>query len=566
MKQKYFLLFLLVGMASGVKAQDRTSGKSFATRSEVLAVNGMVATNHPLATQIGLDILKKGGSAVDAAIAANAFLGLADPAMNGIGGDLFAVVWDAKTNKLYGLNASGRSPKGVTLAYFKEKGYAQVPAMGPLSVTVPGCVDGWVELNKKFGKIPVDQLLAPTIAYAKAGVPITQEVADLFIEPRLLSRIGLKDAGRFSNFKKQYMKKGAFPVKGELYKNLELARTLEIISKKGRNGYYTGEVAQKIAAHIKQEGGFLSTEDLASHKSEWVDPVSTNYRGYDVWELPPNGQGISVLQILNILEGFDLAKVGFGSKEHIHYFTEAKKLAYEDLATYYGDPAFNTLPLAKLLSKEYAAERRKLINDKQAGIYEPGLAIAGHTIFLTAADKEGNMISLIQSNAAPFGSLEVPEGLGFVLHNRGSFYELSENHINAFAPGKRPFHTIIPAFISKEGKPFMSFGLMGGDMQPQGHVQMVMNIIDFGMNLQEAGDAPRIYHEGTFARLGHVKDVGNLYLESGFPYETIRDLMLLGHKVSYAYGLFGGYQAIMRKEGVYYGASESRKDGQAAGY
>jgi gamma-glutamyltranspeptidase / glutathione hydrolase len=566
MKQTYCFLFFILSFACVLKAQDRTSGRSFATRSEVLATSGMVATNHPLATQIGLDILKKGGSAIDAAIAANAFLGLADPAMNGIGGDLFAVVWEARTNKLYGLNASGRSPEGVTLAYFKEKGYAQVPAMGPLSVTVPGCVDGWVELNKKFGKLSLAQLLAPAISYARAGVPITQEVADLMIEPRLLSRIGLKDTGRFSNFRKQYMKNGAFPVKGELYKNPELARTLELISKKGRDGYYKGEVAQAIAAHIRKEGGFLSTDDLAAHRSEWVEPVSTNYRGYDVWELPPNGQGISVLQMLNILEGYDLAKAGFGSKEHIHYFTEAKKIAYEDLATYYGDPAFNHIPLTKLLSKEYAAGRRKLISPTQAGIYEPGLALPGHTIYLTAADKEGNMVSLIQSNAAPFGSLEVPAGLGFVLHNRGAFYELSENHINAFAPGKRPFHTIIPAFITKDGKPFMSFGLMGGDMQPQGHVQMVMNIIDFGMNLQEAGDAPRIYHEGTFARLGHVNEVGTLYLESGFPYETIRDLMLMGHKVSYAYGLFGGYQAIMRKDGVYYGASESRKDGQAAGY
>lgn len=564
---KFSILFFLALLAYGqtVNGQDRLSGKTFTTRSEVLAQNGMVATNHPLATQIGLDILKKGGNAIDAAIAANAFLGFADPGMNGIGGDLFAIVWDAKTKKLHGLNASGRSARNLTVAFLKEKGYTRIPTVGPLAPTVPGCVDGWFELSKKFGKITMDQVLAPTIGYAKTGIPITQETADNMEHYlHLMQQRG--DIGRHLNFEKRYMPQGVFPKKGEIYKNPDLANTLEIISKKGRDVFYKGEIAEKIAAHLKKEGGFLSTEDLAAHHSEWVEPVSTNYRGYDVWEMPPNGQGVSVLHMLNILEGYELSRFGFGSKEHIHYFTEAKKLAYEDLAKYYGDPDFNKLPLNKLLSKEYAVERRKLIDGKKAGVFQPGMPAESHTIYLVTADKEGNMVSLIQSNSNLFGSLEVPDGLGFVLHNRGIWYELEEGHINAYAPNKRPYHTIIPAFITKEGNPFISFGLMGGDMQPQGHVQILMNIVDFGMNLQEAGDAPRIYHQGTFTRFGHVDGVGDLFLESGFSYETVRELLRMGHKVSYGYGVFGGYQAIMLKGGVYYGASESRKDGQAAGY
>lgn len=545
-------------------AQDRLSGATFATRSEVLARHGMAATNHPLATQVALDVLKKGGTAADAAIAANAFLGFADPAMNGVGGDLFAIVWSAKDKKLYGLNGSGRSPKGLSLDYFTEKKLRSIPAAGPLPVTVPGCVDGWFELHEKFGKLPMEQLLAPAIAYAREGIPVAQEVADMmaYLERNLLptyapdGKIAFAD---FPEFCKVYRKGGRFPVKGEIFANPDLANTLELIAKGGRDAFYKGKIAATIAADMKTTGGFLTVEDFAAHRSSWVEPVSTNYRGYDVWELPPNSQGMAVLEMLNILEGYDLARYGFGSTEHIHYFTEAKKLAYADLGEFYGDPAFSDLPVTELRSEEYADARRKLIQPNRAGRYGPGLPDDNHTIYLTVADDEGNMVSLIQSNSWLFGSLVVPPGLGFCLQNRGTGFTLEKDHVNAYAPEKRPFHTIIPAFITKDGQPYVSFGLTGGGMQPQGHVQIVLNLIDFGMNLQEAGDAPRMRHE----TLGGA-DI--IRLESGFDYGVIRDLMTFGHEVGFGFERYGGYQAIMVKNGVYYGASESRKDGQAAGY
>jgi gamma-glutamyltranspeptidase / glutathione hydrolase len=560
--KQYFLPLVFIAITVSLHSQDRLSGKTFSTRSEVIARSGMVATSHPIATQIAIEILKKGGSAVDAAIAANAFIGFADPGMNGIGGDLFAIVWDAKTKKLYGLNASGRSPTNMSLAYLLAKEKEGISYIrGPLSVTVPGCVDGWFELHKKFGKLTVPEILKPAINYAIEGIPITQETADnMQMDEPMIKKADIP------NFKKQYFINGSFPKKGDIYKNPNLAHTLEIISKEGRDGFYKGEVAQQIQDHLKSVGGFITTEDLANHKSEWVEPISTNYRGYDVWEMPPNGQGMGALQILNILEGFDFSKITFGSKEHIHLFTEAKKIAYEDMAAYYGDPSFGNIPIEKLLSKEYAAERRKLINPDNAGIYNPGLSSGSHTIYLTVADKEGNMVSFIQSNSALFGSREVPGDLGFVLQNRGAGFILKEDHINTYAPGKRPFHTIIPAFVTKDGNPFLSFGVMGGDMQTQGHVQIIMDLLDFGMSLQEAGDAPRIYHNGTISYKGHVNDVGTTYLESGFSYETIRGLIKAGHKISYGIGIYGGFQAIMKKDGIYYGASDPRKDGQAAGY
>lgn len=557
------MLLVLVSSLIGLQGQDRTSGKSFATRSEVIARNGMVATNHPLATQIGIEVLKKGGSAIDAAIAANAFLGLADPGMNGIGGDLFAIVWDAKTEKLYGLNASGKSPGKMTIEHLraaKERG--ETILQGPLSVTTPGCVDGWFELHERFGKLAFEKLLSPTIQYAREGVAITQETADIF--ERMEESIQQEDN---PTFKEVYFEDNKFPRKGEIFRNPDLANTLEIIADKGRDGFYKGQVASRIEAHFKKRSGFLSKQDLAKHSSIWVEPVSINYRGYDIWEIPPPGQGMSALQILNILEGFDMGQMRFGSSEHIHHFVEAKKLAYEDLAKYYGDPEFGDIPMETLLSKEYANDRRKLINSNKAGEYYPGLESGDHTIYLTVADKDGNMVSFIQSLSSIFGSKEVPQGLGFPLQNRGGTgFILEEDHISVYAPNKRPFHTIIPAFVTKDGKPFISFGLMGGDMQPQGHAQMILNLIDFGMNLQEAGDAPRIRHTGTVIWNGHVKGVGSTYLESGFDYETISELMDKGHNIRMGKGMYGGYQAIMLKDGVYYGASESRKDGQAAGY
>ena len=558
---RVFLVFLLSIFCFHSYAQDRITGSNFVTRSEVIAKNGMVATSHPLATQIGLDILKKGGSAIDAAIAANAALGLMEPTGSGIGGDLFAIVWDAKTQQLYGLNASGRSPKSLTLKYFKDNNYKKIPSHGSLPVSVPGCVDGWFELHAKFGKLSMEEILNPAITYANEGFPIT-ELIGYYLE-RSIPFLGSK----FPNVKDTYNVNGETPKKGMIFKNPYLANTYSKIAKGGRDAFYKGEIAKTISNFIKEQGGFLSYSDLRNHKSEWVEPVSVNYRGYDVWELPPNGQGIAALQMLNIIEQYDFSKIKYGSAEHIHIVTEAKKLAFEDRAKYYADMDFAQVPVKELLSKEYAAERQNEIKNR-AGIYKAGEISKGETVYLTAADKDGNMISLIQSNYRGMGSGMVPPKLGFMLQDRGELFNLEEGFFNTYAPEKRPFHTIIPAFITKNGKPFVSFGVMGGDFQPQGHTQIVMNLIDFGMNLQEAGDAPRIEHRGSSSPVGEkMINSGEIRLESGFDFEVIQKLISKGHNIGYG-GSFGGYQAIMydKKNKVYYGASESRKDGQAAGY
>lgn len=543
--------------------QDRITGLSFATRSEVIAKHGMVATSQPLATQAAIDILKKGGSAIDAAIAANAMLGLVEPTGCGVGGDLFAIVWDAKTQKLHGLNASGRSPKSLTLDYFKKQGITHIPTYGPLPVSVPGCVDGWFELHKKFGKLAMSEILAPAIAYAREGFPVTELIA--YYMQASSNRIS-----QYENFKETFMPNGRTPRKGEVFKNPYLADTYEKIATLGRDEFYKGSIAQAIDSYMKRNGGFLSYEDMAAHHSEWVEPVSTSYRGYDVWELPPNGQGIAALQILNVLEQYDIKSMGYGSAEYIHLFVEAKKLAYEDRARYYADMAFSDVPVEQLISKKYAKERAALINPERAARrYDAGKLNTSNTIYLTVADGEGNMVSLIQSNYTGMGSGMTPDKLGFVLQDRGEMFSLKEGHPNVYEPGKRPFHTIIPAFITKDGKPWISFGVMGGGMQPQGHAQIVVNLIDFGMNLQEAGDAPRIQHGGSSEPTDEIMtDGGTVYLESGFDYNVIRRLVRMGHKVAYNVGGYGGYQAIMWDEanGVYFGASESRKDGQAAGY
>lgn len=549
-------------------SQDRITGKTFATRSEVIAQNGMAATSQPLATQVALDILKQGGNAIDAAIAANAMLGLVEPVSNGIGGDLFAIVWDAKTQKLYGLNASGRSPYSLTLDYFKKNNIKQIPSYGVLPVSVPGCVDGWFEMHKKFGRLPMKDNLAPAIRYAREGFPVSELIAYMWDRGVNL----FADETKFPNVKETYTINGHAPRKGEIFKNPRLANTLEKIANEGRDGFYKGETAKKIDAFFKRMGGFLSEKDLADNKADWIEPVSTNYRGYDVWELPPNGQGIAALQMLNILEGYDFKKIPFGSPEHIHLFVEAKKLAFEDRAKFYADPDFVKIPVKELISKEYANERRKLINPlKSAKSYEAGNPALkdGDTIYMTVADKEGNMVSLIQSNYRGMGSGMVADDLGFMFQDRGELFDLTEGRNNTYAPHKRPFHTIIPAFITKDGKPFMSFGVMGGDFQPLGHVQIVMNIVDFGMNIQEAGDAPRIAHSGSSEPTGErMTDGGIIQLESGFPFESVRELMKFGHTIQFDLTGYGGYQGIRYDSvnKVYYGASESRKDGQAAGY
>ncbi|HQW64761.1 MAG TPA: gamma-glutamyltransferase [Pseudomonadota bacterium] len=557
---------ILLACASA-RAADRLTDAPFATRSEVYAVHGMAATSQPLATQVALDVLKAGGSAVDAAIAANATLGLMEPTGNGIGGDLFAIVWDPKSGRLHGYNGSGRSPASLTLAEFQRRGLTEVPPRGPLPVTVPGTVDGWFALHGRFGKLPMKRVLAPAIGYAREGFPLSDVIAHYWA-------LGVARLAPFPGFKEQFTIDGRAPRTGEIWKNPNLARTLEAIAAGGRDAFYKGDIARTIGAYFKANDGFLSYEDLAAHRGEWVEPVSTNYRGYDVWELPPNGQGIAALQILNILEGYDLKSHGYGSPAHVHLFVEAKKLAFEDRARFYADPAFNPAPVAWLISKEYAAERRKLISmERAARTVEAGHPPLeeGDTIYLTTADSSGMMVSLIQSNFRGMGSGMAPPGLGFILQDRGEQFVLKDGHPNAFAPGKRPFHTIIPAFITRDGKPWMSFGVMGGAMQPQGHAQIVINLVDFGMNLQEAGDAPRIQHEGSTEPAGQalqMNDGGVVNLEHGFPETTIRALMRKGHVIEFADGPYGGYQAIRRDPvtGVYAGASESRKDGQAAGY
>src|SRR5256885_10766723 len=571
-----FLSGLIALLDFPLNAQiDRITGKSFATRSEVLAQHGMVCTSVPAATQVGLDILKRGGSAVDAAIAANATLGLMEPVSNGIGGDLFAIVYSAKENKLYGINGSGRSPLGLSYDQMRAEvaklHRETIPPTGMLPISVPGTVDAWAELHKKFRKLKLIDDLAPAIRYAEEGFPVAELIAYYWaFGPRLYK--GLPGA-----FPEPYTLdgKGRTPAKGDIFKNPDLAKTLRLISEKGRDVFYKGEIADKIGAFMQANGGFLRKTDFEKHTSTWVEPVSTSYRGYDVFELPPNGQGIAALQMLNILEGFDLRAMGRNSPDALHAMIEAKKIAWADRAKFYADPAFAKIPLGGLLSKSYAADRQKLIDPNhaakkvQAG--NPALN-QGDTIYMCAADDEGNMVSLIQSNYRGMGSGIVVPGLGFMFQDRGELFSMDPGHANVFAPGKRPFHTIIPGFVMKDGKPLEAFGVMGGGMQPQGHVQVLTNQIDFDLNVQEAGDASRWQHEGDNEPTGEkmTESGGYVEVESGIPYETVRELRKKGHDVRLDVGGYGGYQAIRVEmhdgQRVYVGASESRKDGMAAGY
>ncbi|GAB4039218.1 gamma-glutamyltransferase [Spirosoma jeollabukense] len=552
---------------------DRLTGLNFATRSPVLGRQGMVATSHPLATQIGLDVLKQGGTAVDAAIAANAALGVVEPNNGGIGGDLFAIVWSARERKLYGLNASGRSPSGLTYQAMKEMlgSRTQIPLYGPLSVSVPGTVDGWFQLHKRFGKLPIAKLLAPSIRYAREGVPVPQVIA--YSWQVAVQRLTAQETviNEFTNFRKTFLIEGKAPTEGQVFRNLDLATTYEKIASGGRDAFYKGSIADAIDRYARRAGLYLRKADLTAHQSQWVEPVSVNYRGYDVYELPPNGQGVAVLQMLNMLEGFDLKTMGHNSADYLHVLVEAKKLAFEDRARYYADPDFTKIPLNWLISKEYAAQRRKLIDPKKAAErIDAGMPTLrnGDTVYLTVADDQGNMVSLIQSNMLEFGSGMVPDGLGFVFHNRGTSFNLQPDHANVYSPGKRPFSTIIPGFVTKNGEPFLSFGVMGGAMQPQGHVQVLCNIIDFGMNVQEAGDAARFSHSGSGEPIGGLMtDGGRLALESGVSSDVRTELEKRGHHLT-GTDFFGGYQAIQwdAVNRIYRGASEMRKDGQAAGY
>jgi len=577
---------------------DRITGKPFATRSEVLARHGMVCTSVPAATQVGLDILKRGGNAVDAAIAANATLGLMEPVSNGIGGDLFAIVYSAKENKLYGINGSGRSPLGLSYEQMRaelDKLHRKtIPPRGMLPISVPGTVDAWNELHKKFGKLKFSDDLAPAVKYAEEGFPVTELIAFYWhFGPEVYKDLP-------GAFLQTYTLdgKGRTPAKGDIFKNPALAKTLRLIGEKGRDAFYKSEVADKIDKFMQENGGYLRKADFEKHTSTWVDPVSTNYRGYNVFELPPNGQGIATLQILNILEGFDLKSMSRNSAETLHIMVEAKKIAWADRAKFYADPEFAKIPLAGLLSKEYAAERRKLIDPGHAAkAVEAGMPPAngaglqptreprqdstatpkrspvddGDTIYMCTADDDGNMVSLIQSNYRGMGSGIVVPGLGFMFQDRGELFSMEPGHANVYAPGKRPFHTIIPGFVMKDGKPWEAFGVMGGGMQPQGHVQVLTNQIDFGLNAQEAGDASRWQHEGDNEPTGEKMEKGGyVEVESGIPYEIVRELEKRGHEVRFDVGGYGGYQAIKVElhdgQRVYVGASESRKDGQAAGY
>jgi gamma-glutamyltranspeptidase/glutathione hydrolase len=567
-----WVVFVLIavmslGHVAAVRSADRPAGRAFVTRSPAMGQHGMAATSQPLASLAAIEILKAGGNAVDAAIAANAVLGVVEPTGSGIGGDLFAIVWDAKTQRLYGLNASGRSPRGLALEEFARQGVKVIPKVGPLTVSVPGCVDGWAELHARFGKLPFDQVLAPAIRAARDGFPVTEIIALAWAD-------GVKDRRELPGFAETFLINGEPPRHGQIVRRPVLAATLEKIAAGGRDAFYRGEIAREIDAFMRGSGGFLRYEDLAEHKSEWVEPLSAKYRGYDVWELPPNGQGITALQMLQILDGVDLRAAGFNSADHYHWMVEAKKLAFEDRARFCADPAFAAAPVAELLAPAYAAQRRGLIDPKKAAktldAGNPALR-DGDTVYLATADSEHNMVSLIQSNYRGLGSGLCPPTLGFGLQNRGELFDLTPGRANSYAPGKRPFHTIIPAMVTKDGAPVLAFGVMGGDMQPQGHAQILVNLFDFDMGLQEAGDAPRFCHDGSTNPTGIAADPngGKLMLESGVPVETVRDLVRRGHVVVAAEPHeFGGYQAIWYDagQGVYVGATESRKDGIALVY
>ncbi|HUQ51282.1 MAG TPA: gamma-glutamyltransferase [Gammaproteobacteria bacterium] len=546
---------------------DRLAADRFATRSVVMARHGMVATSQPLATEIGVATLRRGGSAVDAAIAANAALGLTEPTSCGIGGDLFAIVWDAATERLHGLNASGRSPLSLSLDHFAHAGLRAIPERGPLSVSVPGAVDGWFELHARFGKLPLRELLAPSIEYAREGFPVTEVIGAAWAAG---ARV-LQDAPGFAAV---FMPNGHPPAVGEPFANVALAQAYELIASDGRAAFYDGPIAAAIEQTVRGNGGRLGREDLAAHRSQWVEPVSATYRGWRVFELPPNGQGIAVLQMLNILEGFDLGSLEWGSAEHLHLLIEAKKLAFEDRARFYADPEFAAVPVERLVAKDYAAARRALIDRQRAALaptHGDAAAGAGDTVYLAAADAAGNMVSLIQSNYIGFGSRVTVTPFGFGLQNRGSQFALDAQHANAYAPGKRPFHTIIPAFAMRGADELLAFGVMGAAMQPQGQVQVLSNIVDFGMGLQAAGDAPRVRHEGSTEPTGAppVAGGGTVHLELGFAAAASDGLRARGHRIEPAGSpsAFGGYQAIKRdvRQRVYRGASESRKDGHAAG-
>jgi gamma-glutamyltranspeptidase / glutathione hydrolase len=564
--RRLLLTFAALLLTTGA-SDDAYSARGNATRSVVWAKHGMVCAAQPLAVQAGLETLKQGGSAVDAAIAVNACLGLMEPTANGLGGDLFAILWDPKTKQVVGLNASGRAPLALNAAMIPPDSVGTIPLYSPYTWTVPGACDGWFELHARFGKLPMSTVLAPAIRYAEEGFPVSPVIAENWATAarRNAAKPGYADV---------FMPGGRAPREGELFRNPALAKTLRLLAEKGRDAYYKGPIAEAIVRFSKANAGFFSPEDFARHRSTWDAPIATDYRGHRVWELPPPGQGLAALQLLNILETLDLKSMGRESPDFWHAMVEAKKLAFADRARYYADPAFVAVPVEQLLAKDYAKKRAALIDMRRAALTDvPGdvaMLNRKETTYLCAADESGLMVSLIQSNYTGFGSgYAVPE-LGFGLQNRGACFSLKAGHPNRLEPGKRPFHTIIPAFVTKDGQPLMAFGLMGGDMQPQGHAQVIVNLIDFGMNLQEAGDAIRFHHEDSSEPMGTVMtDGGLLHIEDGLPATVLEELKGRGHVMKpEPVGGYGGYQAIWRDPvtGMYSGATEKRKDGCAAGY
>ena len=546
---------------------DRPVGPRFQGRSVVVGKKGMVATSHPLAAETGLDILKSGGNAADAAIAVSAMLGVVEPMSCGIGGDLFCIYWDNKTQKIYGLNASGRSPYNISRQEFSKRNLTYIPDEGPLSWSVPGCVSGWAALNNKFGSRSLKNLLHPAILTAEEGFAVTEVIAHYWQSAEGYFSEWPDSAATYLNSNHRA------PRFGEVFENPRLAKSYRAIADQGEAAFYTGEIAQKIVDFSAANGGFFTLRDFADHRADWIEPVSTNYRGYDVWELPPNGQGIAALQILNTFEQYDVAAMGPGSADYIHLFAEAKKLAFADRAKFYADPEFNDLPIQELISKAYSRRRNEQINMSHSATNVPAgdpRLTQGDTVYLTVVDKDRNCCSLIQSIYYGFGSKVVPGDVGFPIQNRGALFALSDNHLNRLEPHKRPFHTIIPALVTKNEKPFFCFGVMGGDMQPQGHAQVLVNLVDFGMNVQAAGDAARVRHVGSASPTGRTADQhgGQLHVESGISNEVVSALQAKGHEVIRSTGGFGGYQGIMIdwKNGVLHGATESRKDGAAVGF
>jgi len=524
----------------------------------------MVATSQPLAVQTGIDVLKSGGTAVDAAIAVNAMLGLVEPMSCGIGGDVFAIVWEEAGQRLYGLNGSGRSPGSLSRQTILDQGHQTIPSRGPLSWSVPGCVDGWFALHERFGRTPMHELLRPTIEAAISGFSVTPVIARMW--QAATERLA-QDPGAAAVF----LPNGRAPESGDVFRNPRLAEVLVHLAKDGNDAFYRGSIAEQLVAFSNEAGGFFSSADFTDHASTWVDPVSVPYRDCDVWQLPPNTQGLATLQMLKILEPFDIAAMDHNSAEYLHLLIEAKKLAYEDRARFYADPDFYDVPIEALLSDGYAARLRDRIDPHRAStelLLEDPRLIHGDTVYLSVVDEEGNAVSFIQSIFNDFGSDIVPPGLGFAIQNRGSLFHLDPEHANAFAPNKRPFHTIMPGFVTRNGRPVFSFGVMGGDMQPQGQLQILLNRIEFGMDSQLAGEALRFRHDGSSTPVGHqMNDGGVVRLEPGFPQEAIDGLRAKGHRVETSSDGFGGYQGIWidAESGTLLGGSEPRKDGCAIG-